>query len=222
MSIEAILFDVNGTLLDLSPLRAFLSGRLGAGADVEWLSETLRSAMAFSLTGDYRDFDWLARAALHDLAARRGAAEVHELERELARCLRSLPPRPGAEAAVRRLRGEGLRVAALSNSAPATLSAQLRSAGLAACFDEIMSVESVRRFKPAPEPYRMAALRLETAIADAVVVTVHDWDALGSVRAGAAVAFVSETGAVPEWLPPPFVVGRDLGEVAERICEAVD
>ena len=57
----------------------------------------------------------------------------------------------------------------------------------------------MKRLKPAPEPYRMAA---------------------ESLRAGCAAAFIARPGKVLDPLSErPDVVGADLAEVAARIVE---
>jgi len=59
-------------------------------------------------------------------------------------------------------------------------------------------------FKPAPQPYRMAAERLGVPIERVRVVAAHDWDVAGAIRAGASAAFVAR----PELPFSPILLGR--------------
>jgi 2-haloacid dehalogenase len=72
------------------------------------------------------------------------------------------------------LKKAGLRLAALTNGTPKGARSQLEHAGLTEYFEQIFSVDEVKRFKPAPEPYRMAAQRL--AVEPQEVRMVAAWD----------------------------------------------
>jgi beta-phosphoglucomutase-like phosphatase (HAD superfamily) len=74
----------------------------------------------------------------------------------------------------------------------------------------------VRRLKPAPEPYLMAAERLGVAVGEVRLVAAHAWDVAGAARAGCAIAFVARPGKVLDPLvEPPEIIGADLAEVAD-------
>ena len=47
-----------------------------------------------------------------------------------------------------------------TNSPPAVVDAQMKYANLQQYFERNFSVDAVRRYKPAPEPYQMAAAEL--------------------------------------------------------------
>jgi 2-haloacid dehalogenase len=97
--------------------------------------------------------------------------------------------------------------------------AQLEHAGLAEFFDHTLSIEEVRRYKPAPEPYLHAAARLGVAPPDLRLVAAHDWDVWGALRAGCAAAYVARGDAPFVVGEPPDVLGPDLVTVAEIIMD---
>jgi HAD superfamily hydrolase (TIGR01509 family) len=130
---------------------------------------------------------------------------------------RRLPPHPEVLGALEQLRSRGFPLATLTNSSEAVARGQLDQAGLAGFFDHTLSVETVRRYKPAPEPYLMAAERLGTGPSKVRMVAAHDWDVSGAMRAGCAAAFVSRGGRHFAFGEPPDVVGADLTAVAEAI-----
>jgi 2-haloacid dehalogenase len=81
----------------------------------------------------------------------------------------------------------------------------------------VLSVEQVRRYKPAPEPYHMAAQRLGVGPSEMRMVAAHDWDVWGAMQAGCAAAYVART-AVPFVLGrPPDITGPDLSALADAI-----
>jgi len=120
--------------------------------------------------------------------------------------------------ALRRLRDAGLRLASLTNSTEQVARAQLENAGLLDAFELVLSADTVRRLKPAPEPYRMAAERLGVAVGDVRLIAAHAWDVAGAARAGCATAFVARPGKVLDPLVErPEIIGANLAEVADAI-----
>jgi len=82
----------------------------------------------------------------------------------------------------------------------------------------VISVDEVRRYKPAPEAYHLAASRLDSEAASVWLVAAHGWDVWGASQAGMRTAFVARPGqGLVPFAPRPDVTGRDLSEVVERI-----
>jgi 2-haloacid dehalogenase len=216
-------FDVNETLLDLAALDAPFERAFGApGIRQQWFAQLLQSAFLATITDAYSDFGAIGRAALDTIARRRGVDLASEDRDAILATVRALPPHPEVPGALDRLRSAGVRLATLTNSTEAVAGAQLSNAGLDGFFERILSADSVRRLKPAREPYEMAARELGVEIGGMRLVAAHGWDVAGALRAGAAAAFVARPGILLDPLAPePDIVGADLAEVAERIV-AVD
>jgi 2-haloacid dehalogenase len=88
-------------------------------------------------------------------------------------------------------------------------------------FERSFSVDTVRRFKPAPEAYRSVAETLKVPIGQLRLVAAHAWDVVGALRAGCAAAFVARPGKVLYPLgPTPDIVGPDFKQVAQQIVAA--
>jgi 2-haloacid dehalogenase len=216
-------FDVNETLLDLAAMDPHFQRIFrDAGVRVAWFNQMIQSALVATVTGAYSQFGAHAMAAL-DMTAERAGVRLTDGDREaVAAQMRQLPAHPEVSEALRRLRDAGLRLAALTNSTEQVARAQLEHAGLIDAFDLVLSADTVRRLKPAPEPYRMAAERLGVAVGETRLVAAHAWDVAGAGRAGCATAFVARPGKVLDPLVErPEIVGADLTEVADAIL-AVD
>jgi 2-haloacid dehalogenase len=215
-------FDVNETLLDLRALDpAFVQVFGDAAARREWFTQMIQSALVATVTGAYAPFGQIGDAALTMVAARRGVALGDDARRQLLGGMRSLPPHPEVRPALERLRAAGLRLAALTNSTAEVAEAQLTHAGLAELFELRLSVDAVRRLKPAPEAYQLAAERLGVPLGEIRLVAAHAWDIAGALRAGCAGAFVARPGMVLDPLvPAPDIVGADMTAVAEQILVA--
>jgi 2-haloacid dehalogenase len=213
------LFDVNETLLDLAAMDPHFQRIFGdAGVRRAWFNQMIQSALVSTVTGAYRQFGALAMAAL-EMTAEQAGIQLADGDREaIAAQLGQLPAHAEVADALHRLRDAGLRLAALTNSTEQVARAQLEHAGLIDAFELVLSADAVRRLKPAPEPYLMAAERLRVVIGEVRLVAAHAWDVAGAARAGCATAFVARPGKVLDPLVErPEVVGADLGEVAEAI-----
>jgi 2-haloacid dehalogenase len=212
-------FDVNETLLDLAAMDPHFQRVFGdAGVRQAWFAQMIQSALVATVTGAYSQFGALAIGAL-EMTAERAGVELRDEDREaIAGQMRRLPAHPEVPGALGRLRDAGLRLAALTNSTEQVAWAQLEHAGLIDAFELVLSADTVRRLKPAPEPYRMAAERLGVAVGEVRLVAAHAWDVAGALRAGCATAFVARPGKVLDPLVErPDVVGADLAEVADGI-----
>ena len=216
------LFDVNETLLDLGALDPHFEQAFGdAGVRRLWFSQVLQSALVATVTGVYSDFGSVGAAALGMVAERQGVQLSEEDRQRILGGMRELPPHPEVRESLERLRDAGLRLATLTNNTRQVAEAQMESSGLRGYFEQILSADAVRRLKPAPEPYRMAAESLGVEVEGVRLIAAHAWDVAGALRAGCAAAFVARPGMVLDPLVErPDVVGADLREVADRILHA--
>jgi 2-haloacid dehalogenase len=214
-------FDVNETLLDLGALDPHFERVYGdAGVRRSWFLQLLQSALVATVTGVYSDFGTIGAAALEMVAEREGVDLSEEDKQEILGGMRELPPHPEVAKSLERLREAGLRMATLTNSTREVAEAQMENSGLRVYFEQILSADAVKRLKPAPEPYMMAAESLGVEIGQVRLVAAHSWDVAGALRAGCAAAFVARPGMVLDPLVErPDVVGVDLREVADRILE---
>jgi 2-haloacid dehalogenase len=214
-------FDVNETLLDLGALDPHFERVYGdAGVRRSWFLQLLQSALVATVTGVYSDFGTIGAAALEMVAEREGVYLSEVDKQEILGGMRELPPHPEVAKSLERLREAGLRTATLTNSTREVAEAQMENSGLRGYFEQILSADAVKRLKPAPEPYMMAAESLGVEIGQVRLVAAHSWDVAGALRAGCAAAFVARPGMVLDPLVErPDVVGVDLREVADRILE---
>ncbi len=212
-------FDVNETLLDLRSLDDHFVRLFGdASLRRQWFALVLRNAMSMTITGDYESFVVVAGASLAMIGEHAGV-EVGAGDRAaIGEAMTQLPAHPDVAPALETLQAAGLTMAALTNSPQATAVAQLEFAGLDDFFDEIMSVESVGKFKPAPEVYRYAANELGVDVASMTMVAAHDWDIAGAMRAGCRGAYVMRLGTAANPLfPEPDLTGPDMISIADRL-----
>jgi len=212
-------FDVNETLLDLRALDApFVEAFGDASLRPVWFQAMLQLSFVGGLTGAYVDFTSAQHAALRMVATRAGV-DVSDAQAEaIVGGMRTLPSHPDVPGALQRLRDAGFRQVTLTNSPLDVVRDQLTNAGLAELFDAILSADEVRALKPAPQPYRLVAERMNEDIGRVRLVAAHGWDISGALAAGALGAFVARPGAVLSPLgPQPDLVASDLGDLADQL-----
>jgi len=216
---RVIVFDLMGTLLDLRALDPHFERFFGdAAVRKEWLTQTLQLAMAAVLTNAYEDFGVQADTGLEMTARHYKVSLLGEEKNLILSTLRKLRPFPEVAQNLQRLRDVGLRLAILTNSTEQTADAQLSYAGVRDYFEQVISADEVRCFKPAPEVYHLAARRLNVEPGQIELVTAHDWDVTGALRAGCSAIFIARPGQIMNpFGPQPDVRGADLGQVADKI-----
>jgi 2-haloacid dehalogenase len=216
---RVIVFDVNETLLDLKVLRPHFERLFGDQAVIQqWFALLLHSSLVSTLADDYHDFGSLAGAALETLATRHEVSLKDSDRSAIVRGMEQLPPHPDVKDSLERLRSAGFRLATLTNSSRRMVREQMDNANLSEYFDMRLSVDEVRRFKPAPEVYHMAAAKLGVRNEEVRLVAAHDWDVFGALRAGCAGAFVARGGRTYHPLyQSPDIAGPDMKAVTEQI-----
>ena len=216
---RAIVFDLIGTLLDLQAMDMHFERFFGdAAVRKEWFTQTLQLAMAAVITNNYEDFGVQADTGLEMTARHYKVSMLGEEKNLILGTLRKLRPFPEVAQSLKRLQDAGLKLAALTNSTAQSAEAQLTYAGLRAHFEQVISADEIRCFKPAPEVYLLAASRLGVEPGQVLLLSAHDWDVTGSLRAGYSAAFVARPGQVLNpFGPQPDVRGADLNEVVEKI-----
>jgi 2-haloacid dehalogenase len=220
MTRPVLLFDVNETLLDLGALDPLFESAFGdRSVRQEWFLTLQTAWMSATLINHYQPLDVLARAVLEMTAARRGRRLAASDIDAILHGLTHLPPHADVPDALEQLATSGVRLAALTNGTPTGVRTQLAHAKIAGFFERVFSVDAVRRYKPAPEPYRYAAQELGVARKSVDMVAAHAWDLAGARAAGLFTIFVARPGHA--WNPanaPADIEVTSIGELARNIA----
>jgi 2-haloacid dehalogenase len=218
---ELVLFDVNETLTDMSPVRARLVevGASGALFDT-WFAAVLRDGFALAAAGGYAEFADIGRHQLVELLAARPDGP-HDPEVAAGQVLAVLPEldlHADVPDGLRRLHDAGVRLATLTNGATAMTEGAFRRAGVLELFETRLSVADAGVWKPAPDSYLFATDRLGVEPGRAALVAVHPWDVDGAVRAGLRAGHLDRSGrGMPGYFTAPTVSAVTLPELADRL-----
>jgi len=196
--IEAVVFDLDGVLIDSEPVWEQVRRGLVTERGGRWAADAQQRLMGMSTP------EW-ARYLSEDLGVGLPPGEVAALvtERMAARYREHIPLLPGAAGAVRRLAARW--PLGLASSAPAVLiETVLQAAGLRPDFQVTMSTEQVPHGKPAPDIYLAVAGRLGVQPSDAAAVE----DSSNGLRSAAAAGLHVIAIPRPEFPPEPGALGQ--------------
>ena len=216
---SVIVFDVNETLSDLSPLGArFAEVGASASAAPLWFASVLRDGFALTVAGENPAFADVAREALvSQLSLVQLNRSVEEAVRHVMDGFGMLELHPDVASAVGRLHEDGLRLVTLSNGATSVADRLLTSARIRDQFERLLSVEDAGAWKPSRLAYAYAATECGVDPAEMVLVASHPWDVDGARRAGLRSAWVNRSEApYPETFLSPTYTVRTLDDLADQ------
>jgi 2-haloacid dehalogenase len=203
--VAAVVFDLYGTLLAIDSMRAHVAaaGVRDPGEFVaDWRRKQLEYAFLTSMANAYRDFDELTADALAFTCAQRSAALDSSQQRALAAAWRTMPAYGDVAPVLQALAARNIPLAVLTNGTPSSASTALEHAGVRALLTDVLSVDSVRAYKPDPRVYALATARFTCAPGEIVFVSSNAWDAWGGARFGFRVAWCNRAGNAAETLSP--------------------
>jgi 2-haloacid dehalogenase len=213
----AIVFDLYGTLLHIHALRERVSAAGITDADdfVEaWRNKQIEFAWCSTLMGEYRDFDSLTRKALAHVLAASGHVLAPEKAEALAAGWLELQPHDDVRPFLEQLRKRNIPLAVLTNGVRASAERALRAAGIRDAFETLLSVESVRVYKPHTSVYKLATTHFKCDPERLMFVSSNGWDASGASAFGFRVVYCNRAGKPAETLGyPPFATISAIAEI---------
>src|SRR3954451_22049126 len=164
--LAAVLFDMDGLLVDSEPVWSVAEAELAAHHGGRWDDDLKTAIIGTSITS-------AVPVMLRYFGLTPTQADVDEaanwmLQRMVTLFATELPLRPGALELVDAVRAAGVPTALVSSSYRVLVDAALRVIG-SERFDFTLAGDEVARTKPHPEPYLTAAAALGVAPQDCVV-----------------------------------------------------
>jgi HAD superfamily hydrolase (TIGR01509 family) len=191
--IAAIVFDLDGVLIDSEPVWEEVRRGLVAERGGRWTPDAQRMIMGMSTR------EWASYLS-KDLGVGLPPDEVAALviDRMAARYRERIPLMPGAVGAVRLLAGRW-PLGLASSSPPVLIETVLDAAALRSYFQVTMSTEQVPHGKPAPDIYLAVAARLGVPPAGCAAVE----DSSNGLRSAAAAGLRVIAVPHPRYPPDP-------------------
>ncbi len=203
-----VIFDPNSVVPEVE--KAF-PGK-GVEFTKAWRSKQFEYSFLRSITNDHADFFKVTGDALEYTAELMHLELTSETRARLLNAYLTLKPWPDAVAALKKLKVAGVRIITISNFSPTMLRANADNAGITNLFDELLSTEVNRTFKPDPHAYEVGMKRLHLRKDEIVFAAFGGWDAYGAKRFGYATVWVNRFNLPTE----------KLGTAADRTSTNMD
>jgi 2-haloacid dehalogenase len=218
--VQACVFDAYGTLFDFASAARGCADVLGEGIDrltALWRDKQLQYTWLRAVQGRHADF-WQVTGDALDFALATLGIDRPGLRGRLMDLYLGLDPFPEVPDVLRHLKNAGMRTAILSNGSPTMLDAVVKTSGLGALLDLVLSVEAVGVYKPHPKVYQLAVDRLAVPAAAIAYQSSNAWDAYAASAFGMRVVWCNRYGAQPERLPgAPDRTIRSLAELPSLV-----
>ncbi len=223
--IRAIAFDAYGTLFDVYSVGA-LAEQLFPGKGTElaaqWRDTQIGYTRVRTLSDRYIPFWQLTEDALVFSARKLGLDLTADARKRLMSQYACLSAFPENLSALKELKALGLPLAILSNGTREMLDIAVKSAGMSGLFDHLLSVESVKKYKTAPEAYQLGADAFKLPTREILFVSSNCWDALGATWFGYTTFWINRSNQPIEELGvTPTTQGRLLTDVVAFVKKAV-
>ncbi|WP_427131253.1 haloacid dehalogenase type II [Pseudarthrobacter sp. S9] len=220
---SVIVFDVNETLSDMSPMGARFAD-VGAPAPLAklWFATLLRDGFALTAAGDNGRFADIGADILRGILA--GVDLDRDMDQAVGHVMEgmgSLGLHPDVPDGIRALKTAGYRLVTLTNGSTEVGERLFTPAGIRPEFERLLSVEDAPAWKPARAAYDYAASACGVPPEQMLLVAVHPWDIHGAARAGLRTAWINRTGGTyPAHFTAPDYTLANLAALAGTIGPA--
>lgn len=224
MPITVCIFDAYGTLFDVAaaarqaasePNHPALADKWAEVAG-HWRHKQLQYTWLRAISDAHCDFWQVTQDGLDWALEATGLQGDDALRQRLLDLYWELAAYPEVPAMLGALKKAGLQTAILSNGSPDMLNGAVKSAGIGAVLDDVLSVESVGVFKPHRTVYDMVGARFGCAPDEVLFVSSNGWDAAGAAGYGFNTVWVNRAGEPMDRLPwSPQTILSDLTTIPE-------
>ena len=216
-----IAFDIYGTLIDTDGMVPQLREWIGSRAETfskAWRSKQLEYSFRRGLMRQYENFAVCTRQALEYCCADYEVSLSSEQKDELLQSYRSLPAFADVEESLGALKAEGHLLFAFSNGSAEAVEEVLQTNGLRQCFEDVLSCDALKTFKPNPDVYHYF-MREAGQAKDTWLVSGNPFDVIGAVSAGMKSAWVKRTdrAVFDPWGIEPTLTVATLSELCEKL-----
>jgi 2-haloacid dehalogenase len=221
--VQALLFDVFGTVVDWRSSLIDDLARFGAGKGVkaDW------AAFADDWRGLYQPamdevragrrtwtiLDVLHRESLDKLLVKYALTGLSEADKDhVNKVWHRLKPWPDTVEGLRRLKSRYI-IGTLSNGNVGLLTRMAKHAGLP--WDVVLGAETARAYKPLPQAYLASAELLNLAPSQVMLVAAHNGDLAAAAECGLRTAFVARPAEYGPHQKRDFKADRDWDVVTD-------
>jgi len=191
-----VIFDANSVIPEVEKV---FPGK-GVEFTKAWRSKQFEYGFLRSITDRHEDFFRVTSEALEYTAEMMKLNLTLEDRQQLLNAYLTLKPWPDTVAALKKLKAAGVRIITLANFSEKMLRANADNAGITDLFDELLSTEVNKTYKPDPRAYELGMKHLHLKKEEIAFAAFGGWDAYGAKTFGYATYWVNRFGLPTEKL----------------------
>ena len=225
---KLIAFDAYGTLFDvysMGQLAEVLFPGQGQAMTLMWRDRQIEYTRLVTMSDPdpagskyYLPFWELTIRSLHYVCKRMGLNLTEQYEKQLMDQYAKLTAFEDSLTVVKTIKEKGISTAILSNGSKEMLASVVESSGLKPHLDKVVTIESVRLFKTAPQAYELLLQAFPVKKEEILFVSSNAWDALAAKWYGFDVFWVNRLDHPFEEIgEKPNYEGNSLSKVLEVI-----
>lgn len=174
----------------------------GKGMDFTkaWRAKQFEYGFLRTITNRHEDFFKVTEDALLYTIENMKLQAGEEDRKRLLNAYLTLQPWPDSVEGLKKLKAAGVRIITIANLSTHMLRANAEHAGITDLFDELLSTEANRTYKPDPEAYALGMQRLGLRKDEIVFAAFGGWDAYGAKSFGYPTYWVNRFGLPAEKL----------------------
>ena len=225
-----LVFDAYGTLLDVDAAARQAANEPGMetlknnwqSLAKGWRERQLRYSWLCSMMGKYDDFWELTIRALDATLEECALSSDQKIRDRLLSLYSELTAYEEVPKVLANLQASGHKLAVLSNASPKMLETAIKAAGIAEYFDELLSVDVLKCYKPTPAVYRLVTERFNCSPSDVTFFSSNNWDVCGAGAFGFKTIWVNRSGVSWDNLPgKPAHIVKSISEASKLISSGI-
>tara|TARA_B100001250_G_C19579744_1_gene691465 strand:+ start:91 stop:753 length:663 start_codon:yes stop_codon:yes gene_type:complete len=218
-NIKAIIFDAYGTLFDVNSAAEKCKNKIGDKWEPfsnYWRTIQLEYTWLRSLMKRHKDFWKVTEDSLDK------SMEVFKIDfsirNELLDLYRVLSTFSEVNDVLKKLKEKKYKLAILSNGTPSLLNKLVSSNNLENIFDDVLSIEEVKTYKPHPNVYNIPIKRYQINKNNVAYLSANTWDVSAAGNYGFNAVWVNRNNSVFDNLDyVPIHEIKHLGELLDKI-----
>ena len=218
-NIKAIIFDAYGTLFDVNSAAEKCKEKIGDKWESfanYWRTTQLEYTWLRSLMKRHKDF-WKITEDSLDKSMKVFNIEP-SMKNELLDLYKVLSSYPEVKETLNILKEKNYKLAILSNGTPSLLNKLVSKNNLENIFDDILSVEEVKTYKPHPDVYNIPIKKYQVEKHEVVYLSSNTWDVSAAGNYGFNTVWVNRNKNIfdnLDYVPQNQI--KHLGEILDKI-----
>ena len=214
-NIKVIIFDAYGTLFDVNSAAAKTKNKIGEKWEAfanYWRTIQLEYTWLRTLMGRHKDFWEITEDSLDKSMKVFNVNKL--LKNELLDLYKSLSTFPEVNQTLKELKKKQYKLTILSNGTPSLIRNLVKENDLENIFDDLLSVEEVKTYKPHPHVYNIPIKKYGILKNEVAYLSSNTWDLSAAGNFGFKTIWVNRNNSIFDNLDfnPPMQI-KNLNEL---------